>query len=390
MVKKRLFIHPTFDCSFDKVCREDCYLLSDKSDEDKTFRLPDSYWAEIVAIAGDSGFRELSFPINPLKGVTGVTDPLHWLRLLAPIARNYQMTINVTTTLEVAALITADDQVDTVAISLDNYRVGPDWKRKEKKVTRVTSYLRSMGIETNCNLSIDEQLRKDFTVDYGEFLSLSFDYINPVFAKLSNDTFPTQDSRDIMVHREYMMREIENRLLNDINPFEDILSQVLVSHLSHQEGLEYYSEATSIIQLIAFISPDNPKIIPDYCVAFRTRDNQCDAGYGQLSLDAFGRIAICPYNPHEYDASTAEKFSWYLEEILTRAHHITACNLIDQPALGWARTNATLRDTRGQTTTFDSPPTELRERLVLLLDTIMSNNMRGDEVLFFQRRSIKI
>ena len=45
---KRLFIHPTFDCSFDKVCRDDCYLLKDKGDTDKMFRLPDSYWMEVV------------------------------------------------------------------------------------------------------------------------------------------------------------------------------------------------------------------------------------------------------------------------------------------------------------------------------------------------------
>ena len=44
MVRTRLFLHPTFDCSFDKVCRDDCYLLKDKSREEKKFRLPDEYW----------------------------------------------------------------------------------------------------------------------------------------------------------------------------------------------------------------------------------------------------------------------------------------------------------------------------------------------------------
>ena len=35
MVRKRLFLHPTFDCSFDKVCRDDCYLLKGKSSDEK-------------------------------------------------------------------------------------------------------------------------------------------------------------------------------------------------------------------------------------------------------------------------------------------------------------------------------------------------------------------
>ena len=65
MVVKRLFLHPTFDCSFDKVCREDCYLLAGKSDEEKKFRLPDEYWTQVVHSAGKAGFKELSLPINP-------------------------------------------------------------------------------------------------------------------------------------------------------------------------------------------------------------------------------------------------------------------------------------------------------------------------------------
>ena len=88
MVRRRLFIHTTFDCRFDGVCRDDCYLLAGKSDEDKQIRLPDEYWVNVVELAGQYGFEELSLPINPLKGVTGITDPLHWLRLLAPVAKD--------------------------------------------------------------------------------------------------------------------------------------------------------------------------------------------------------------------------------------------------------------------------------------------------------------
>ena len=113
MVRTRLFLHPTFDCSFDKVCRDDCYLLKDKSREEKKFRLPDEYWINIVHLAGKHGFEELSLPTNPLRGVTGVTDPLHWLRILAPIAKEYNMLVNITTTLDVAKKITASDIVDT-------------------------------------------------------------------------------------------------------------------------------------------------------------------------------------------------------------------------------------------------------------------------------------
>ena len=68
MVRKRLFLHPTFDCSFDKVCRDDCYLLKGKTKEEKKFRLPDEYWLKIAKLAGEAKFKELSLPINPLIG----------------------------------------------------------------------------------------------------------------------------------------------------------------------------------------------------------------------------------------------------------------------------------------------------------------------------------
>ena len=153
MVLKRLFLHPTFDCSFDKVCREDCYLLAGKSDEEKKFRLPDEYWTQVVHSAGKAGFKELSLPINPLRGVTGVKDPLHWLRILAPVAKEYDMVVNITTTLDVAQKIEQTDIVDIVAISIDDYRTGKDWDKYAEKVKTASKRLRSFGIEFNCNLS---------------------------------------------------------------------------------------------------------------------------------------------------------------------------------------------------------------------------------------------
>ena len=54
-------------------------------------------------------------------------DPLYWLRILAPVAKEYDMVVNITTTLDVAQKIEKTDIVDIVAISIDDYRTGKDW-----------------------------------------------------------------------------------------------------------------------------------------------------------------------------------------------------------------------------------------------------------------------
>jgi len=190
-------------------------------------------------------------------------------------------------------------------------------------------------------LSIDHAFTDSFTIDYGEFLCSAFDYINPVFAKLSNNK-RNPNTASMMSHRETMLGALTQRDRDwDMEP--DILD---------------------------FLATNNPQIIPDYCVSFRTRDNQCDAGYGQLSLDAFGRIATCPYNPSEYDASTPEKFTWYLEEVVTRAHHITGCNMIEPPASNWNRSVwlTSKYQAKYQSSPFDIPPIEIRENIVALIE----------------------
>ena len=65
------------------------------------------------------------------------------------------MVINITTTLNVADKIEATDGVDIVAVSLDDFRTGKDWKKYAEKLKKSSERLRSFGVEFNCNLSYD-------------------------------------------------------------------------------------------------------------------------------------------------------------------------------------------------------------------------------------------
>lgn len=290
MVRKRLFLHPTFDCSFDKVCRDDCYLLKGKTKEEKKFRLPDKYWLKIVKLAGEAKFKELSLPINPLRGVTGVKDPLHWLRLLAPVAKEYNMVINSTMTLDVAAKIKATDKVDIVAVSLDDFRTGKDWKKYAEKLKRISKRLRGFGIEFNCNLSFDAgtQIQYLFNSERKKELMKIFDYITPVWPK------PLKDAGILEVGAARLIQKGER----NSSAYNDIIGIT--------DGF-----------------------LEDYCMSFGRREISCDAGYGQLSIDAFGRLAICPYSPHGVDVSTPEKFQDYLVNTLPKNKVIESCDLID-------------------------------------------------------------
>lgn len=290
MVKKRLFLHPTFDCSFDKVCRDDCYLLAGKTDQEKQFRLPDEYWISVVKLAGESGFEELSLPINPLRGVTGVTDPLYWLRILAPIAREYGMVVNSTMTLDVAEKVLATDKIDTVAISLDEFRMGRDWKRYAKKLSKATKRLQELGIETNCNLSFNPgtQIQFLFNSTRKKELTDMFDYIPPLWPK------PLKDADLLTVGAARLIQKGER----NGSSYNDLIGKT--------DGF-----------------------LEDYCMSFARGESSCDAGYGQLSIDAFGRLAICPYSPHGVDVSTPDKFQDYLENTLPKNKVIDSCALID-------------------------------------------------------------
>ena len=291
MVLKRLFLHPTFDCSFDKVCREDCYLLAGKSDEEKKFRLPDEYWTQVVHNAGKAGFKELSLPINPLRGVTGVKDPLHWLRILAPVAKEYDMVVNITTTLDVAQKIEQTDIVDIVAISIDDYRTGKDWDKYAEKVKAASKRLRSFGIEFNCNLSYNPGTQIAFlynTLTRRKFLIETFDYTTALWPKpLVEAGILTQMAGKLIIKGQR-----NGSTSNDL--------------IGKSDGL-----------------------LEDYCMSFARGNSSCDAGYGQLSLDAFGRLAICPYSPHTVDVSTPEKFQDYLDNTLPKNKVIDSCSLIE-------------------------------------------------------------
>ena len=290
MVRKRLFLHPTFDCSFDKVCRDDCYLLKDKSSEDKQFRLPDEYWADMARLAGENGFKELSLPINPLRGVTGVTDPLYWLRLLAPIARSYGMVINTTTTLDVANKILATDEVDIVAVSLDDFRTGKDWKKYAERLKKTSKRLASFGIEFNCNLSYNAgtEIQYLFNSERKKELTEIFDYITPLWPK------PLKDAEILTVGAATLIQKGDR----NGSSYNDLIGKT--------DGF-----------------------LEDYCMSFARGQISCDAGYGQLSIDAFGRLAICPYSPHGVDVSTPDKFQDYLENTLPKNKVIDSCNLIE-------------------------------------------------------------
>jgi hypothetical protein len=290
MVKKRLFLHPTFDCSFDKVCRDDCYLLAGKTDKEKQFRLPDEYWTSVVKLAGESGFEELSLPINPLRGVTGVTDPLYWLRLLAPIAREYEMVINTTMTLDVAEKLLPTDEIDTVAISLDEFRIGKNWKRYAKKLTKVVEHLQALGIETNCNLSVSGSSMIQFYANtpMHKYLKDTFDYTTSLWPKpLKEAGILTRGAARLIIRGE-------------------------------ANGSSY-----------PFLIGENEGFLEDYCMSYERGESNCDAGVNQLSLDAFGRLAICPYSGHTVDVSTTEKFQHYLDQVLPKAEYISSCSLME-------------------------------------------------------------
>jgi len=290
MVRKRLFLHPTFDCSFDKVCRDDCYLLKGKSSDEKKFRLPDEYWTELVHLAGKNEFKELSLPINPLRGVTGVKDPLHWLRLLSPIAKEYGMVINITTTLNVADKIEATDGVDIVAVSLDDFRTGKDWKKYAEKLKKSSERLRSFGVEFNCNLSYDAgtQIQYLFNSYRKKELTEIFDYITLLWPK------PLKDAGILEVGAARLIQKGDK----NGSSYPDLIGET--------DGF-----------------------LEDYCMSFARGNTSCDAGYGQLSIDAFGRLAICPYSPHGVDVSTPEKFQDYLVNTLPKNKVIESCTLID-------------------------------------------------------------
>ena len=290
MIRKRLFLHPTFDCSFDKVCRNDCYLLKDKSSDEKKFRLPDEYWTEIVHLAGKNGFKELSLPINPLRGVTGVTHPLHWLRLLSPIARSYEMVVNITTTLDVAKKIEASDNVDIIALSIDEFRTGKDWKRYSKNLSKETKRLRELGIETNCNLSFNPgtEIQFLFSSERKKELTNMFDYITPLWPK------PLKDSESLIVGAATLIQKGDR----NGSSYNDLIGKT--------DGF-----------------------LEDYCMSFARGESSCDAGYGQLSIDAFGRLAICPYSPHGHDVSTPDKFQDYLVNTLPKNKVIDSCTMIE-------------------------------------------------------------
>lgn len=315
MVRKRLFIHPTFDCSFDKVCRDDCYLLKDKSDTDKMFRLPDSYWIEVVRAAGEHGFEELSMPINPLRGVTGVTDPLYWLRILTPIAKEYNMIINITTTLNVADRIRPEDNVDIVAISIDEYRAGKDWARYSKKISKSVKRLQDMNIETNCNLSITQDTLVRFLANYEmrSFLAETFDYTTTLWPK-PLEVF------------EAITYGIANAQYRQDRVFAGLVR--MGNHIQNIHTADGFSNELET-EIMDALTGNTPGFLIDYCMSFVRGDSQCDAGHGQLSIDAFGRIAICPYSQHSIDVSTPEKFWYYLEEIMPRAGNISLCTLME-------------------------------------------------------------
>ena len=304
--RRILFLHPTYDCSMDKVCRDDCYLLAGKSEEEKRVRLPDEYWVGVLRLAIEYGFEELSLPINPLRGITGVKDPLYWLRLLAPIAKEANMVVNVTTTAEVASKFTVEDGLvtDIVALSLDSFRAGKSWDRTEKKFSKVINHLRAMDIEVNCNLSFNEEMI-NAVLDGGALYTLlnSFDYFTPLWPKMNDD----QAWAD----------------------FNMSLARVSAATLHNEEG-GYWSSEEQRALLQRMFSPiwDGDKLIPDYCYSFARDELQCTAGHGMLSINADGKLAICAYNDYYADVSTLEKFEWYLAKVVPKAKNITYCELI--------------------------------------------------------------
>jgi hypothetical protein len=304
--RRIIFLHPTYDCSLDGVCRDDCYLLAGKSEEEKKVRLPDEYWVGVLHLAIEHGFEELSLPINPLRGITDVKDPLYWLRLLAPIAKDAGMVVNVTTTVEVASKFTEEDGLwtDIVALSLDSFRTGNSLDRTTKKFTKTINHLRGLGIETNCNLSFTKETALAMTGD-SNFLGLleAFDYYTVLWPKM--------DDRDAW--------DAFNASIADVQAFVDERGEG--GWMRSQKEREMFSKILSPMW-------DGGKMIPDYCYSFAHAELQCSAGHGMLSINADGKLAICAYNHYYADVSTLEKFEWYLQEIVPRAENIRGCTLI--------------------------------------------------------------
>lgn len=304
--RRIIFLHPTYDCSLDGVCRDDCYLLAGKSEEEKKVRLPDEYWVGVLQLAIEHGFEELSLPINPLRGITGVKDPLYWLRLLAPLAKEAGMVVNVTTTVEVASKFTEEDGLwtDIVALSLDSFRTGKSLSRATKKFTKTINHLRGLGIETNCNLSFTKETALAMTGD-SNFLGLleAFDYYTVLWPKM--------DDRGAW--------EAFNASIADVQAF--------VEERGEGGWMRSQKERDMLSKILSPVW-DGGKLIPDYCYSFAHAELQCSAGHGMVSINADGKLAICAYNHYYADVSTLEKFEWYLQEIVPRAENIRGCTLI--------------------------------------------------------------
>ena len=71
----------------------------------------------------------------------------------------------------------------------------------------------------------------------------------------------------------------------------------------------------------------------DYCLAHKSGEITCDAGHGQLSLDARGWLAICPYNNHYLDVSSLENFERYLRDTIPVVENIPYCDLVETTRL---------------------------------------------------------
>ena len=77
----------------------------------------------------------------------------------------------------------------------------------------------------------------------------------------------------------------------------------------------------------------NDQFIGDYCMHHYFGTGQCEAGVKELSIDAAGKLGICPFSPHTVDVSTPQLFAEYVTGKLPNNELIGHCSLIGGPGL---------------------------------------------------------
>ena len=276
----RLFIHPTRDCN---LSCSGCYLTDIPGIEDLLkAELPLSYFENILESAATAGFDELALLINPQSKVAEQMQ-------LAEMAKELQMTVNMTTTHQVILGMTHPlHQVDIMSMSVDTERF-KDPTRALRYVQKVSEHLNSIG--------------------WSGYFNINLTYSVEVFDWVKDATFINQlyYYADSIAH--LMMKPIE-QYYGSYERFEDLFDEAL--NLDHLD----------------ITGTKSVRDIGEPCVYHMAGLQNCFAGYEELSIDPNGKISGCVFDEHTTDVSSVEKFDNYIERWLETRAPVQHCRLV--------------------------------------------------------------